>query len=150
MTSGPRRLKSESGRVIYGIGIDLVKVKRIEGAIQRWGERFQRKVFTAGEIDYCLRKRDPSPNFAGRFAAKEAFVKALGLGIRRGVHWKDVEVQRGSLGKPILRVSGRALEICQQEKIEGLYLSLTHDHEYSSAMVVLEKKVGARKNRVHP
>jgi len=126
--------------MIYGIGIDLVMVKRIEEALRRWGERFQKKVFTAYEIDYCLQKRNPSPNFAARFAAKEAFVKALGLGMRRGVHWKDVEVQRGPLGKPLLKLSGRALEICQRDKIEGLFLSLTHDHEYSSAMVVLERK----------
>lgn len=126
--------------MVYGIGIDLVRVKRIEDALGRWGERFQEKVFTAYEIDYCLQKRDPSPNFAARFAAKEAFVKALGLGMRRGVHWKDVEVRRGPLGKPLLKLSGRALRICEQEKIEAHFLSLTHDQGYSSAMVVLEKK----------
>jgi holo-[acyl-carrier protein] synthase len=127
--------------MVYGIGIDLVRVKRIEDALRRWGERFQEKVFTAGEINYCLPKRNPSPNFAARFAAKEAFVKALGIGIRRGVHWKDVEVQRGPLGKPVLKLGGRAFEICQREKIEGIFLSLTHDHEYSSAVVVLEKRI---------
>jgi len=126
--------------MIYGIGIDLVMVQRIEEALRRWGERFQKKVFTVSEINYCLQKRDPSPNFAARFAAKEAFVKALGLGMRRGVHWKDVEVQRGPLGKPLLKLTGHALEICRQEKIEAFFLSLTHDHEYSSAVVVLEKK----------
>ena len=127
--------------MIYGIGIDLVMVQRIEDARQRFGERFQEKVFSAGEINYCLQKRNPSPNFAARFAAKEAFVKALGVGMRRGVHWKDVEVQRGPLGKPVLKLSGRALEICRRERIEGIFLSLTHDYEYSSAMVVLEKKI---------
>ena len=126
--------------MIYGIGIDLVMVKRIEEALRRWGERFQRKVFTPYEIQYCLQKRNPSPHFAARFAAKEAFVKALGVGMRRGVYWKDVEVQRGPLGKPLLKLSGRALEICQRDQIEGLFVSLTHDHEYSSAMVVLERK----------
>lgn len=126
--------------MIYGIGIDLVKVKRIGEALERWGERFQNKVFTPGEIGYCLQKKSPSPNFAARFAAKEAFVKALGIGIRRGVHWKDVEVQRGSLGKPVLKINGRAVEICQKERIGGLFLSLTHDGEYSGAVVVLEKK----------
>jgi len=126
--------------MIYGIGIDIVMVQRIEAALTRWGERFQKKVFTSYEIDYCLQKRDPSPNFAARFAAKEAFVKALGLGMRRGVHWKDVEVRRGPLGKPLLKLSGRALRICEQEKIEAHFLSLTHDQGYSSAMVVLEKK----------
>ena len=126
--------------MIYGIGIDLVMVKRIDDALRRWGERFQKKVFTAYEIEYCLQKRDPSPNFAARFAAKEAFVKALGVGMRRGVHWKDVEVRRGPLGKPLLKLSGLALSLCEREKIETHFLSLTHDHGYSSAMVVLEKK----------
>ena len=125
--------------MIYGIGIDLVTVKRIEEAIQRWGERFQKKVFTPGEIDYCSGKRNPFPNYAARFAAKEAFVKALGIGIRRGVHWKDIEVQRGPLGRPILKLNGMAPEICRKEGIEGIFLSLTHDRDFSSAMVVLEK-----------
>jgi holo-[acyl-carrier protein] synthase len=126
--------------MIYGIGIDLVKVIRVKEALERWGERFQNKVFTPGEVRYCMQKKNPSPNFAARFAAKEAFVKALGIGIRRGVHWKDIEVQRGSLGRPVLKLNGRAVEICQKERIEGLFLSLTHDGDYSGAIVVLEKK----------
>jgi holo-[acyl-carrier protein] synthase len=126
--------------MIYGIGIDLVKVMRVKEALERWGERFQNKVFTPGEVRYCMQKKNPSPNFAARFAAKEAFVKALGIGIRRGVHWKDIEVQRGSLGRPVLKLNGRAVEICQKERIEGLFLSLTHDGDYSGAIVVLEKK----------
>jgi len=128
--------------MIYGIGIDLVRVQRIEEALERWGERFQRKVFTAGEIQYCLQKKNPSPSFAARFAAKEAFVKALGSGIRRGVHWKDVEVERGPLGKPVLKLSGLALGICQKQKVEGFLLSLTHEGDYSTAMVILERKEG--------
>jgi holo-[acyl-carrier protein] synthase len=126
--------------MIYGIGIDLVKVIRIKEALERWGERFHNKVFTPGEVRYCMQKKNPSPNFAARFAAKEAFVKALGIGIRRGVHWRDVEVQRGPLGRPVLKLNGRAMEICQKERIEGLFLSLTHDGDYSGAIVVLEKK----------
>ncbi len=126
--------------MIYGIGMDLVQIRRIQEALQRWGERFQNKVFTPGEIRYCQKKRNSSPNFAARFAAKEAFVKALGIGIRRGVHWRDVEVQRGALGKPVLKLTGRAAEMCRKEKIEGVFLTLTHDGEYSAAMVVLEKK----------
>ncbi|MBM4330334.1 MAG: holo-ACP synthase [Deltaproteobacteria bacterium] len=126
--------------MIYGIGIDIVQIKRIEQDLERWGERFTQKVFTPGEIDYCLKKKTPSPNFAARFAAKEAFVKALGIGIRRGIHWKDVEVTRGPLGKPVLRLSGQALQVCAKEKIAGVFVSLTHDREYSSAIVVLEAK----------
>ncbi|HSR09833.1 MAG TPA: holo-ACP synthase [Thermodesulfobacteriota bacterium] len=129
--------------MIYGIGMDLVKVDRIRQALGRWGERFQNKVFTPGEIRYCLRKKDPHPSFAARFAAKEALVKALGIGIRRGVHWRDVEVQRGPLGRPVLKLHGKASELCREHGIEGLFLTLTHDGEYGGATVVLEKTVGA-------
>jgi holo-[acyl-carrier protein] synthase len=126
--------------MIYGIGTDLVEVSRIAETLQRWGERFQNKVFTPGEVRYCLQKRNPSPHYAARFAAKEAFVKALGIGIRRGVHWKDVEVQRGPLGRPVLKLHNRALELCRTEEIEGVFLSLTHDGNYGGAVVVLERK----------
>lgn len=125
--------------MIYGIGIDLVKVSRMEGVLQRWEERFRSKVFTPGEVAYCMRKKNPSPSFAARFAAKEAFVKALGIGIRRGVHWRNVEVKRGPLGRPVLSLNGLALEICRKEGIEGFHLSLTHDGDYAGAVVVLEK-----------
>lgn len=126
--------------MVFGIGIDLVQIKRIEKAMQRWGERFMKKVFTPTEIAYCEKKRRAAANYAARFAAKEAFVKALGIGMRRGVHWRDIEVDRGPLGKPILKISGRAREICQKEKIKGIFLSLTHDQDYSSALVILEKE----------
>jgi holo-[acyl-carrier protein] synthase len=126
--------------MIYGIGMDLVKVVRIQEALGRWGERFQNKVFTPGEVRYCLAKRNPNPNFAARFAAKEAFVKALGIGIRRGVHWRDVEVKRGPLGKPVLYLGGLAAELIRRERIEGVFLSLSHDGDYSAAMVVLERE----------
>jgi holo-[acyl-carrier protein] synthase len=125
--------------MIYGIGFDLVQVSRVEDALRRWGERFQNKVFTPGEIRYGRRKRNPARHFAARFAAKEAFVKALGIGIRRGVHWKDVEVERGPLGRPVLKIHRRAVELCRKEGIDGFSLSLTHDGDYSGAMVVLEK-----------
>lgn len=125
--------------MIYGIGIDLVKTKRIADAHRRWGARFHNKAFTAGEIRYCLKKKDPASSFAARFAAKEALVKALGIGLRRGVHLRDAEVQKGALGKPVLELHGRAREICVQEGITGIFLSLTHDQDFSAAVVVLEK-----------
>jgi holo-[acyl-carrier protein] synthase len=123
--------------MIFGVGIDLVKIQRIADALKRWGERFQGKAFTLGEVRYCLGKKDPAPSFAARFAAKEAFVKALGIGLRR---LKDVEVRRGPLGRPELKLHGRAMEICGKDGITGVFLSLTHDQDYSSAVVVLEKK----------
>jgi len=133
--------------MIYGIGLDMVNVSRVEEALKRWGGRFRDKVFSPGEIRYCLGKKNPAPHFAARFAAKEAFVKALGIGIRRGVHWKDVEVQRGPLGRPVLKISGRAVEIFRDEGLENFFLSLTHDGDYSGAMVVLEKQDSKNRNQ---
>lgn len=126
--------------MIYGVGIDIVQISRIEKALQRWGEKFRNRIFTSGEVFYCQKKRNGAANYAGRFAAKEAFVKALGVGMRRGIHWRDIEVARGPLGKPILKVSGRAQEICQKEGIKEILVTLTHDREYSSALVILEKE----------
>lgn len=126
--------------MIYGIGIDQTFIPRIENALKLWGERFQKKVFTPAEIRYCLRKKNPGPSFAARFAAKEALVKALGVGMRRGIHWKDIEVNRGPLGKPVLQLNGLALETCRRERIDGIFLSLAHDRDYSTAVVVLEKQ----------
>ncbi len=125
--------------MIYGIGIDLIQVRRVEEALGRWGDRFRNRVYTSGEIEYCLRKKNPSPNFAARFAAKEALVKALGIGMRQGVHWKNIEVARGPFGQPTLKLNGAAGEILKREKITGIFVSLTHDHDYGSAIVVLEK-----------
>ena len=79
---------------IIGIGLDATELARIDEMLQRYGERFTRRVFTAGEIEYCTRRRFPVPHFAGRFAAKEAAMKALGTGHSRGVIWKDVEIVR--------------------------------------------------------
>lgn len=126
--------------MIYGVGIDLVAIKRMEKAIERWGERFKNKIFTPEEIAYCQKKKRPALSFAARFAAKEAFAKALGVGLRRGIRWQDIEVARGPLGRPILRVQGQAQEICQQERIKNFFLSLTHDQDYAGAIVILEKE----------
>src|SRR6185436_2473244 len=87
---------------IIGLGIDATEIARVAAAIDRYGERFLAKVFTAGEIAYCRRKRDGAPSFAARFAAKEAAMKALGTGFSRGVYWTGIEVVR-TYGPPHLR-----------------------------------------------
>jgi len=125
--------------MIYGIGVDLVQVSRIEGALNRWGERFIGRVFTADEAGLCLRRAVPSSCFALRFAAKEAFSKALGLGMRKGVRWKDIEVFHYPGGKPGLKVHGKSLEICNQAGITRIHLSLSDERGYGVATVVLEQ-----------
>ena len=124
--------------MIYGIGVDLVKISRVERVLARWGDRFVRRVFTESESEFCHKRAFPSSSFALRFAAKEAFSKALGTGMRRGVRWKDIEVFHFPGGRPGLRPLGRALEICRERKIAGYHLSLSDEVDYGVAMVVLE------------
>jgi len=126
--------------MIYGIGIDLVKVARIAAAIARYGERFLNRVFTPREIAHCQGRRNSDSAFALRFAAKEAFSKALGVGLRRGgIRWREVEVVPNPRGKPELAVSGRAAELCAAAGITGLHLSLTDENDQALAVVILEK-----------
>ena len=127
--------------MIYGIGIDLVKVPRLAAALERYGERFLARVFTPGEIACCqARRRGGAAAFALRFAAKEAFSKALGVGLRQGgIFWREVEVVPDSRGKPELRVSGRAAALCTAAGITRMHLSLTDEDQQALAVVILEK-----------
>ncbi|MDP6178886.1 MAG: holo-ACP synthase [Desulfatiglandales bacterium] len=124
--------------MIYGIGIDLVDIKRMERVILRWGDRFISRVFTAGEMEICYRRSFPPSAFALRFAAKEAFSKAIGTGMRKGIKWRDIEVFHFPGGKPGLRLHGRSSDICLENKIIHFHLSLSDENEYGTAMVVLE------------
>jgi holo-[acyl-carrier protein] synthase len=126
--------------MIYGIGVDLVRVDRIAKAIERYGDRFLRRVFTPAEIAYCqARSRQGVFQFAQRFAAKEAFSKALGVGLRAGgIRWREVEVIPNSMGKPEIRVCGRAEEFCRQAAIRNMQLSLSDEDNHAIAMVLLE------------
>ncbi|MCP4668363.1 MAG: holo-ACP synthase [Deltaproteobacteria bacterium] len=125
--------------MIYGIGVDLVHISRIERVLERWGDRFVGRVFTPDEAKLCFHRASPPSSFALRFAAKEAFSKALGLGMRKGIRWRDIEVFHFDGGKPGLKLHGRASQICREKRISGLHLSLSDDGEYGVAMVVLEK-----------
>ena len=128
--------------MIYGIGVDLVHIRRIEKALERWGERFTHRVFTAGERTRCSRRPRPAAAFALYFAAKEAFSKAIGLGMRQGVRWADIEVVHDRRGKPGLRLAGASAAHCRREEVASAYLSLSDDGAYGIAMVVLEKAGG--------
>jgi holo-[acyl-carrier protein] synthase len=126
--------------VIYGIGVDLVKVARLDRVMQRYGFRFLGRVFTPQEIAYCQGKPGAAAGFALRFAAKEAFSKALGVGLRQGgIRWREVEVVPDAWGKPELAVSGRAAELCREAGITNLHLSLTDEDDRALAVVILEK-----------
>ena len=125
--------------MIYGIGIDLVDVKRMERTMNRWGDRFIQRVFTSSEMEICYSRKFPPSAFSMRFAAKEAFSKAIGLGMKKGVRWRDIEVFHFPEGRPGLRLHGRSLEICNEKQITGFHLSMSDDGAYGTAVVVLEK-----------
>ena len=124
--------------MVVGLGTDLMETRRVEESIARYGDRFLERIFTAGEIAYCSRKKNSAESFAARFAAKEAGAKALGTGISRGVSWKEFEVKRQASGKPSLHLSGRAEELAGAMGVKRVQLSLTHSRELAMAVVVLE------------
>jgi len=126
--------------MIYGIGIDLASIDRIQRVITKWGDRFLNRVFTPSEKEICGRRAVPFAAFSLRFAAKEAFSKALGVGMRNGIKWQDIEVYNHKTGKPGLKLHGAALDFCNQNGITGIHLSLSDDGNYGIAMVVLEIK----------
>jgi len=121
---------------IIGTGIDATDIPRIAAAIDRFGERFLRRVFTDGEIAYCRRKRDATASFAARFAAKEAAMKALGTGHSRGVYWTGIEVVRRH-GPPRLAFHGGAAARLHELGGTGSLLSLTHSDHLAIAHVTL-------------
>jgi len=125
--------------MIYGIGVDIVHIKRIERVINRWRDRFICRVFTENEMKICRNRAFPPAAFALRFAAKEAFSKAIGLGMRNGIRWRDIEVFHFPGGKPGLKLHGRSSEMCMSNKITSSHLSLSDENEYGIAMVVLEQ-----------
>jgi holo-[acyl-carrier protein] synthase len=112
--------------MIVGSGIDMAEIGRIQQSVERYGQRFLDRIYTAAEQAYCLRKRKAAESFAARFAAKEAGAKALGTGISYGVNWLEIEVGREPSGRPTLLFHGRAA------------LSITHTNELAMASVVLE------------
>jgi holo-[acyl-carrier protein] synthase len=125
--------------MIVGVGIDIVDIRRVRRILERQGERFMRRVFTAGEQEYCLAHRDAAPYFAARFAAKEALFKALGTGWAQGVSWLDAEVRRESSGAPRLVLSGGAEVAGRALGTQAIHVSLSHAEEAAIALVILEK-----------
>ena len=121
---------------ILGLGFDATDIPRIATTFERYGDRFLRRVFTDGEIAYCTRRRNPVPHLAGRFAAKEAAMKALGTGHSRGVLWKDIEVVRLS-GPPQLRLHGGAAARADRMRVRSSLLTITHSDALAMAQVLL-------------
>lgn len=124
--------------MIVGLGVDIAEVDRVRAAVERHGEAFLKRLFTAGEIAYCERHRDRYERYAGRFAAKEAAMKALGTGWRRGVRWVDIEVVRLPGGKPALQLRGRAKEFADRLEVKNISVTITHSGNTALAQVIFE------------
>jgi len=124
--------------VIVGMGIDIAEVDRVKAAIERHGEAFLRRLYTQREREYCERFKNKYERYAGRFAAKEAAMKALGTGWSRGVRWVDVEVVRQSGGRPTVTLRGEAAKVASSLGVERVVLSITHTSAQAFAQVIFE------------
>ena len=125
--------------MIVGIGTDVIQVKRIGQAIERFGNRFLKRIFTALEIEYCSSRRNADLHYAGRFAAKESAFKAMQRGWGGDVSWTDIEVYNEPSGAPRIRFQGKALEIVQSMNMTRAHVSISHIEEVAVAMVALER-----------
>jgi len=123
--------------MIFGHGIDLIEISRIEGAMKN--KAFTKKVFTSNEISYCEARKNKYYSYAVRFAAKEAFVKALGIGLEKGIKWTDIEIINDQQGKPEIFLSNTAKSIFHNLNLTHAFVSLSHTQEQALASVILEK-----------
>ncbi len=124
--------------MIVGVGVDITEVDRMEAAIERRGRRLLERIFTPSEIAYCKKHRHRAERFAGRFAAKEAAMKALGTGWASGVRWVDIEVTREPSGKPTLKLSGASRAIADCLGVKNIALTITHSGNTAVALVIFE------------
>jgi holo-[acyl-carrier protein] synthase len=124
--------------LIIGLGVDIAEVPRIQAAIEGRGQRFLDRVFTVDEIAYCERFKNKYERYAGRFAAKEAAMKALGTGWRRGIRWVDLEVVREESGRPSMALAGEAAKIAARLGVKRISLSITHTEAQALAQVIFE------------
>jgi holo-[acyl-carrier protein] synthase len=130
--------------MILGIGTDLANIERIQGTLDRFGDRFRNRVFTDTEQAKAERRRDVAGTYAKRWAAKEACSKALGTGLRMGIAWRDMEVSNLETGQPVMAVTGWAAERLKEMTPSGheavIHVTLTDDHPWAQAFVVIEAR----------
>lgn len=124
--------------MIYGIGTDIIRVRRIAASLQRFGDRFVQRILTEAEQADFVRSARPAHFLARRFAAKEAAVKALGLGISNGLGFRQIGIGHDERGRPRLEYSGRAAALCRELGIAASHVSLSDEHDYAIAYVMLE------------
>ncbi len=123
---------------IIGIGTDIIECLRIAQMIERHGELFVRRVYTDHEIGYCSTKKASTQHYAGRWAAKEAVLKALGTGWRRGISWRDIEIRNQPGGAPTIALCGGAREVFEESGIRKMHISISHCRSHATAYAIAE------------
>ncbi len=123
---------------ILGIGVDVVDCDRIQNSMERFGDRFLGRIFTAGEIAYSKSMKFPARHFAARFAAKEALSKAFGTGIGKAMGWRDLDVQKKESGEPFVVLTGGAKKMADERGVTKVWISLSHTDRIGMATIVLE------------
>lgn len=124
--------------MILGVGIDIIEVARVAGSVERFGERFYKRILLPDEIAYCLSHKAPAPFIAARFAAKEAISKAFGTGIGAQLGWHDMEVRRKETGEPFVVLHGGGLKLLEARGGRVVLISLSHTQNYATAVAILE------------
>jgi holo-[acyl-carrier protein] synthase len=125
--------------MIFGTGLDIIEINRIKKSLEKYSTRFENKIFTDKEIDYCQSQADPGKHFAARFAVKEAVSKSLGTGITRDVGFKDIEVVNEASGKPIVKMGGRGKILFDKLNLKSIHISISHDRHYAIAHAIAEQ-----------
>ena len=125
--------------MIFGTGLDIIEIDRIKKSLAKYSPRFEKKIFTDGEINYCQLQADPGKHFAARFAVKEAVSKSLGTGITHEVGFKDIEVVNQTSGKPIVKMGGRGKILFEKLKLKFIHISISHDRHYAIAHAIAEQ-----------
>ena len=129
------------GLGVVGLGVDIVEVERIERAIQRWGDAFVRRIYTPGEIEHSAAPVVLGPRLAARFAAKEAVMKALGVGWR-ALAWREIEIANDADGRPVVHLHGAARRIATERGVVDVYVALAHTHDHAVANAVAVGTIG--------
>ena len=128
--------------MIFGMGVDVIEIDRIKKELEKYGDKLNGTLFTDEEVRYCIKGKSINRQaqcFAGRFTAKEAFLKALGTGLRDGIQWKDIEIKNDDLGAPSIHLKGKAKEVVDQNKIDNILLSISHSRTTAVSSVILER-----------
>ncbi len=124
--------------MVVGLGVDIIQNERIESVVKKWGDKFLNKFFSDNEINSLDKTRNKDQRLAANYAAKEAFVKAMGTGFRSGMKFKYIEVKRDSLGKPYIDTHGKVKDAVAKKGVSNIHLSISHEKDYSVAVVIFE------------